>query len=166
MLEHHFTALQKDAVIGAFYFPELHRSEALQADLSFWQEQLPTDSAKPCPAVERYLASLEYYRTSWPMGLVAHHYTRYLGDLSGGQMIGGIIAKNFRLPGPDGLRFYQFTQVTDPAAFKSRYRELLNQLPIKPPAKARVASVVQEVFQLNLEVFTDLSQRWLAADGK
>lgn len=162
-MEKHFTALQSDAVLGAFYLPELHRAEALQADLDFWREQLPAASATPYPAVDRYAASLDHYRASWPVGLVAHHYTRYLGDLSGGQMLGGVIAKNFHLSGSDGLRFYQFAQVADPGAFKTRYRELLNQLPLEPQDQARLVGVVQEVFQLNIGVFTDLSQRWLSA---
>ncbi|TXT09105.1 hypothetical protein VHUM_02579 [Vanrija humicola] len=45
--------------------------------------------------------------------LLAHAYVRYLGDLSGGQVIGARLRKAYGLPGLDGRRFYYFDLHSD-----------------------------------------------------
>ena len=53
----------------------------------------------------------------WAGGFVAHHYTRYLGDLSGGQAIGRLMKRHFGFE-TNGILFYLFDQIADPKAFK------------------------------------------------
>lgn len=48
--------------------------------------------------------------------LLAHAYVRYLGDLSGGQIIGARLRKAYGLPGLDGRRFYYFAMGGDASA--------------------------------------------------
>ena len=56
--------------------------------------------------------------------LIAHAYARYLGDLSGGQILRRLLAKS---PGllPEQLTFYDFPRFPDLAALKSGYRDAL-----------------------------------------
>ncbi|KAL1407524.1 hypothetical protein Q8F55_006957 [Vanrija albida] len=48
--------------------------------------------------------------------LLAHAYVRYLGDLSGGQVIGARLRKAYGLSGLDGRRFYYFDIHNDKSA--------------------------------------------------
>lgn len=48
--------------------------------------------------------------------LLAHAYVRYLGDLSGGQVIGARLRKAYGLNGLDGRRFYYFDLLNDKSA--------------------------------------------------
>ena len=59
--------------------------------------------------------------------LVAHHYTRYLGDLSGGQAIGRILDRTFELDG-QGVAFYDFPEIEKPKLYKDGYRARLDAL--------------------------------------
>ncbi|MET0721398.1 MAG: biliverdin-producing heme oxygenase [Tardiphaga sp.] len=58
--------------------------------------------------------------------LIAHAYTRYLGDLSGGQILKRLLAKRPGLQ-PDELSFYDFPAHADLAALKTDYRAALDQ---------------------------------------
>src|ERR687889_777056 len=76
------------------------------------------------PATEAYRDRLRQVAFDRPSAFIAHHYTRYLGDLSGGQYLGPAIARAYGLDG-DGHRFFVFDGVRPPA-FRTRYRELLD----------------------------------------
>ena len=49
---------------------------------------------------------------------IAHHYTRYLGDLSGGQSIAKRVADHYGAT-PDQLSFYRFDAIDRPARSRS-----------------------------------------------
>ncbi|WP_328996533.1 biliverdin-producing heme oxygenase [Kribbella sp. NBC_01245] len=147
-------------VAGVFVFPELYRTPALTADLKF----LHGTGAKHeslTPATERYVARLAEL-TDWPGGFVAHHYVRYLGDLSGGQAIGRSVAQQYGLTnGGDGLRFYDFDKVASPKLFKDRYRELLNEADWDEADQTRILGEIDLAFRFNLELLIDLADEVL-----
>jgi heme oxygenase len=60
------------------------------------------------------------------MRLIAHAYTRYLGDLSGGQILQRLLARSLDLK-PNELTFYDFPQYSELAALKTDYRSALDQ---------------------------------------
>ena len=79
--------------------PELIRLPALPADLAFlvgpdWRRRIAA-----LPATAAYCARLREVAFDRPSAFVAHHYTRYLGDLSGGQYLGPAIAQAYGLDG-------------------------------------------------------------------
>ncbi|MGK5643630.1 biliverdin-producing heme oxygenase, partial [Streptomyces sp. URMC 126] len=78
-----------------------------------------------------------------------HHYTRYLGDLSGGQIIRGKAEKawGFARKG-DGVRFYVFEGIDNPAAFKREYRAALDAVPVDDLEKQRIAEECRRAFAL------------------
>ncbi len=90
---------------------------------------------------------------------MAHHYTRYLGDLSGGQIIRGTAEKTwgFERKG-DGVRFYVFEQISNPAAFKREYRELLDAVNADDLEKQRIVDECKRAFALNTAVFRELGE--------
>jgi heme oxygenase len=156
-LEDGAARLAGDPVAGPFLRPELARVAALERDLGHllgagWRRR-----ATALPATVRYAARVTDLAASWPAGYVAHHYTRYLGDLSGGQVIRGIAERTWGFPRKgDGVRFYVFESIGNPAAFKREYRALLDGLAVGEPEKRRVVEECRHAFALNTALFADL----------
>jgi len=106
-------------LVGPIVRPELERAGAIEADLKFLAVEL---SALPVlPAAANYVQAID--RASGGDGgrLIAHAYARYLGDLSGGQIVKQLLARSLALSSP-ALSFYEFPAIADIAAFKSEYR--------------------------------------------
>lgn len=156
VLEQAADRLRGDLVAGPFDHPELRRREALEADLAYFLGPGWVGRIEPNDATRRYRARLGEVCFDWPAGFVAHHYTRYLGDLSGGQYIGRQVARTFGLDGDDGVRFYRFAG--KPKGYKDRYRTLLDAAPWGEAERLRVIDEVKIAYRLNAEVTTDLGR--------
>ncbi|MFJ1454999.1 heme oxygenase (biliverdin-producing) [Nocardia sp. N2S4-5] len=157
-LEAHWGDLADDPVAGPFVRPELARLAHLEADLAHLGGESWRGDLDPLPATADYAARIEDCARTWPAGYVAHHYTRYLGDLSGGQVIRGTAEKLWHLPKRgDGVRFYVFDQIPNPAAFKREYRVLLDQLAVDDLEKQRVLGECQRAFAFNTALFQELA---------
>ena len=149
-------AMRDDPIAAPFITEKLTRLPALEADLAYligddWRSRIT-----PLPTTERYVARIEEVASTWPGGFVAHHYTRYLGDLSGGQFIGKIMARQFEL-GSNDIGFYVFDEIADPAAFKDVYREQLDAAPWDAVEAERVIDEVLLAYQFNTDLFVDLA---------
>jgi len=146
-----------------FISDQLTRMPALEADLAFllgddWREQIT-----PLPTTERYVARIrEVEAEGWAGGFVAHHYTRYLGDLSGGQAIGRLMKRHFGFE-TNGILFYLFDQIADPKAFKDTYRAQLDAAGWDDVERERVIDEVVLAYRFNTELFEDLSAAKAAA---
>ncbi|NSC21412.1 biliverdin-producing heme oxygenase [Streptomyces albus subsp. chlorinus] len=151
--------LAGDPVAGPFVRAELFRLPALKRDLTHLHGGSTTwrRTAVPLPATAAYADRVTRLAHEWPGGYVAHHYTRYLGDLSGGQVIRGTAEKTwgFARKG-DGVRFYVFDAIDNPAAFKREYRALLDALPCDDLEKHRIVEECKRAFALNTAVFQEL----------
>ena len=162
-LERAGRALAGDPVVGPFVDPALHRTPALERDLRHLRGDGWRDGLKPLPATEVYAARLREVAADWPNGFLAHHYTRYLGDLSGGQIIRGIAERTwgFARKG-DGVRFYVFDAVGNPAAFKRGYRVRLDAAgeAVGEIEQRRIAEESRYAFRLNTGLFHDLGGRF------
>ncbi|MGD3105140.1 heme oxygenase (biliverdin-producing) [Streptomyces sp. YGL11-2] len=154
-------ALGADPVAGPFIRPELARTTELERDLAHLGGPSWRTGLTPLPATAAYADRIAVCARDWPAGYVAHHYTRYLGDLSGGQIIRGTAEKTwgFARKG-DGVRFYVFEEIANPAAFKREYRELLDALPVDDLEKQRVVDECRRAFALNSAVFRELGEQF------
>ncbi|MER6311257.1 biliverdin-producing heme oxygenase [Streptomyces sp. NPDC001739] len=154
-------ALAGDPVAGPFLRPELARTPELERDLAHLGGPDWRTGLRPLPATAAYAARITECARTWPAGYVAHHYTRYLGDLSGGQLIRGTAEKTwgFARKG-DGVRFYVFEGIANPAAFKRSYRALLDALPVDEVEKQRVVEECRRAFRLNSAVFQALGEEF------
>ncbi|MFD4586780.1 heme oxygenase (biliverdin-producing) [Streptomyces sp. NPDC058434] len=154
-------ALEGDPVAGPFIRPELFRTAELERDLAHLRGPGWRDGLLPLPATAAYAARVEECARTWPAGYVAHHYTRYLGDLSGGQIIRDKAERTwgFARKG-DGVRFYVFEQITNPAAFKRGYRELLDAVNADDLEKQRIIDECKRAFGFNGAVFRELGQEF------
>lgn len=142
-------------VAGGFVTDDLTRLPALRADLRAlvgpaWREHLVA-----LPATARYVDRLQEVAFSWPAGFVAHHYLRYLGDLSGGQVLRTLLGRTYGL-GPEQLAFYTFPAIGKPRAFKDAYRARLDATGWSAAEQDRVVAEVRTGYALNRAVFDDL----------
>ncbi|MEU6769416.1 biliverdin-producing heme oxygenase [Streptomyces sp. NPDC046853] len=163
-LEEGADALRDDPVAGPFIRPELLRVAELERDLAHLRGAGWKSWAAPLPATAAYAARVAECAQEWPGGYVAHHYTRYLGDLSGGQIIRGKAEQTwgFARKG-DGVRFYVFEGISNPAAFKRGYRELLDGLGEVVPdelERQRIVDECKRAFALNTQVFRELGNEF------
>lgn len=143
-------ALAGHPAVDAVLDPALERSSAILDDVAHWGTG---DAATP--ATDAYVARIETTRDH-PARFVAHHYTRYLGDLSGGRAIGRVLGRSFDLD-HDGLAFYAFDDVPKPKPYKDTYRERLDALDLTTQERLDVLAEVRLVFGLNEALFAELS---------
>jgi heme oxygenase (biliverdin-producing, ferredoxin) len=140
---------RNDAVIAAVYDPALERLPAIDADLYCWSDGSPRPIYSP--AAESYRRRLESMDNG--PALLAHHYTRYLGDLSGGQAIARTLERIFNLGGI-GLAFYAFPM--QPKGYKDGYRARLDTLTLQTEQVEILLSEVKFAFRLNQALLDEL----------
>lgn len=135
-------------VLQPLIVPALWRQAALREDIHALarRQPLPRTASEPARAYGERLRALAEEQ---PELLVAHAYTRYLGDLSGGQILGRIVARTLGLSDEDGLRFYAFPELADRAAFKCEYRARLDSLPVDEQLAQRIVDEAITAFELN-----------------
>jgi heme oxygenase (biliverdin-producing, ferredoxin) len=155
------------------YHQALQRTESLKEDLDYWfgtkeavsmiQYEFTTsnddDHQFISPATMDYIRRIEYCAQHNPYLLLAHSYTRYLGDLSGGKILARVARKALQLSSTDGLAFYDFTTtIPNTKQFKDEYRMALDQL--NPPLNhEQIQLLVAEAniaFVLNMRIFEEL----------
>ncbi|MET3962944.1 heme oxygenase [Marmoricola sp. OAE513] len=145
--------LADDPIVAAVHDPVLERLESIDADMDHWSAGHPPVISSP--AADAYVARLED-SASWGGLYLAHHYTRYLGDLSGGQAFGAVLKREFDL-GDVGASFYKFTEIPKPKPYKDAYRARMDGLGLDAGQIARVVDEVKVAFNLNQALFAELS---------
>lgn len=136
------------------YFPhELHRRDALARDLEFFYGEDWEDQISISPATQRYVDRIHQIGHEQPALLVAHAYTRYMGDLSGGQVLRKVAQRAMKLPPTgEGLNFYEFDGIHSAKAFKQLYRSRMNELELDTHTKEKIVEEAILAFQFNVEV--------------
>lgn len=146
VMEERLRAGADDPVLGKVVFPDLYRAEALRADLA-------TLGGQDVPLTDETRALVERVRTVTPTQLVAHAYTRYLGDLSGGQTIGAAVVKRY---GVEPLAFFDFSEIADPDACKDLYRARLDALPLDSDGVDELVTEAIRAFDMNRALMTSV----------
>uniref|UniRef100_B8HL70 heme oxygenase (biliverdin-producing) n=1 Tax=Cyanothece sp. (strain PCC 7425 / ATCC 29141) TaxID=395961 RepID=B8HL70_CYAP4 len=152
-------------IISRIYFPELNRKSALEQDLYYyfgpnWREQV-----SPSSATQEYVARIREVSNTAPELFVAHSYTRYLGDLSGGQILKKIAQTAMNLSDGEGTCFYEFQAIADEKAFKNKYRQAMNDLPVDEATCDRIVDEANDAFKLNMKMFQELEGNLIKAIG-
>ena len=148
--------MKDDADAAAFITPQLTRLPALEADLLFLLGDDWRSIIAPLPTTARYVDRIETVAATWSGGFIAHHYTRYLGDLSGGQIIRTLMQRQFGFE-TNGVGFYLFDQIAKPKEFKDTYREQLDAVTWSDEERERVIDEVMIAYRFNTELFVDLA---------
>jgi heme oxygenase len=135
----------------------------------------------PTPATQRYVNRIrEIINSSSPSStdssndklylFVAHQYTRYLGDLFGGQMMGKMAVSSLDLPlivtktgdgktsgsSAWGVQFYTFDGIPNANQYITNWYERLNSLDLSDEQKQEIVDEANLVFDLNIELLQEL----------
>jgi len=154
--------MKNDAVAAAFISPKLTRLPAIEEDLRFLIGEAWRDQITPLPTTERYVKRINEVAATWNGGFIAHHYTRYLGDLSGGQIIRTLMQRQFGFE-TNGVGFYLFGDIAKPKEFKETYRTQLDAVDWDDAERDRVIDEVLVAYRFNTELFLDLADAKAAA---
>lgn len=147
--------------LGGFIDPKLNRVAALEQDLAFhfgadFEAMLGDGRIAVVPATHAYVERLTTAGDDSVELLLAHHYVRYMGDLSGGQIIQRMVQRHYGIA-DEGLNFYAFTEIPKPKPYKDAYRERLNGTVFTPEQTAAILEFASESFEMNRAVFVDLA---------
>ena len=151
-LEEQVEKFKDDPFIAPIAFDELKRVPALEKDCEFYWGKGWKSIITPTDACKNYVKRVKKINAKF---LVGHHYTRYLGDLSGGQILKNIANKSMNLNG-EGLAFYEFEGISNPGNFKNRYRTALDNLPITWSDGELIINEANYAFKLNMDVFDEI----------
>jgi heme oxygenase (biliverdin-producing, ferredoxin) len=138
--------------------PQIYRTESIIADLvdlagAGWADSIPL-----LPSGERYASRIDW-AAAGPM-LIAHCYTRYLGDLNGGLLLGRRLVQIFG-PNFHALAFSRFPEIQNLQAFRVAYQQNLDRA---GSFLADAGSVVEEAavaFELNIQVSVEVQEHRL-----
>ncbi|WP_114422290.1 heme oxygenase (biliverdin-producing) [Nocardioides houyundeii] len=155
-LEETGRALAADPLVSRLHDPVLDRLGAIDADLAAWSTGAEAEQACEGRAAVEYAERIRW-TLDHPVRYVAHHYTRYLGDLSGGQAIGRILDRDFARDG-HGLALYRFESIPKIKTYKDVYRARLDGLDLAPAQQAEAVAEVQQAFSHNQSVFAELAR--------
>jgi len=154
------------AILSKLYFPELNRKQSLEQDLYFYYGQNWKEEVQPSEAAKAYVARIREVSNTQPELLIAHLYTRYLGDLSGGQILKGIAQKAMNLQDGQGTQFYEFNDIPDEKAFKANYRQQMDSVDIDQDMATRIVNEANDAFGMNMKMFNELEGNLIKAIGQ
>jgi heme oxygenase len=144
------------AAITAIHRMGLDRCSQLATDLIDlhgldWRDELPL-----VPATLDYVERLRQIDCDEPELLVAHAYVRYLGDLSGGQMLKVIVARSFKLDAGKGTGFYDFGAPDEVARLSRDFRAGLAAVPVHGASIDRLVAEARWAFDQHVLLFREL----------
>ena len=143
--------------IGLIYFPELNRKESLEKDLEYYYGCNWKNLVQPSEITRMYVERIHNIGKHQPELLISHAYTRYMGDLSGGQILKNIAKKAMNLTADQGTEFYVFRKIVNEKDFKNMYRNALDLIPITDDQVNLVISEANVAFSLNMKMFQELN---------
>ncbi len=158
-------SLKEHPVMGKMYFPELDRRASLESDLQFYYGSNWKNEIAASKATQAYVAQIRKVAVEDPEKMIAHLYTRYIGDLSGGQILKKIAVNAMNLNEGEGTSFYEFAQIPDEKAFKNMYRSTLDSLPVSDEKGDAIVLEANDAFHHNMEMFQELEGNLIKAIG-
>ena len=135
---------------------KLFRTAFIQRDLRYFYGPMWRELQVPTEACNTYCYRINEVAEKDPYLLIAHHYTRYIGDLSGGKILKGIAEKALNPPKGEGLHFYNFPMIEDAKAFKTDYRAILDGLELNEQQINALITEANYAFRLNMYMFEQL----------
>lgn len=144
-----------DPITAPFLHRGLDRRSAIENDLRAF-EAAGSPRIAPGPAALSYADAIRATGSA-PERYLAHHYLRYLGDLSGGQAIAALIKRHYGVA-DDAVSMYRFTELPRPKVFKDSYHQLLDTAPLTAEKQEALIDEAQRGFDLNAQMFAELAQ--------
>ncbi len=159
-LEAELTRHKDHPVLSSLYTPDLWREGTLETDLAYYYGTDWRNQALPSDACKKYVSHIQSISNTTPELLAAHAYTRYMGDLSGGQILKKIAKQAMGLKDEDGTAFYEFPTIKNHGEYKKKYRAALDTLPVDAATQDKIVDEANFAFHLNMEMFQELKGNW------
>jgi heme oxygenase len=153
-LEPAVAAMRSRGRLTDLFDPRLDRLPAIDHDLAALAGSPGVPAVAPLAATRTYTDRIRRVAKSEPR-LLAHHYVRYLGDLSGGQIIATLMRKHYGVA-DDALTFYAFEGLSSKGGFKTRYRRHLDEVLADPAFYAEMLDETRRAYEANRRVFAQL----------
>ena len=145
----------RSPLVAPVRMPALYRTSALAADLECLQgngwQRLPLMAA-----MGTYVARIAELSGAHSPLLAAHAYVRYMGDLSGGQILRRVVRRALSLDDAGGTAFYVFTG-DEVEKTKEKFRVALDSLPVDDDLAQRIVAEARAAFSLHIRVFEELA---------
>ena len=113
--------------------------------------------AAATPATGTYVDRLAALPQDAPERYFAHHYLRYLGDLSGGQVIGRLAVRHYSTCPRRSLRTWRFEGIEKHKPYKDQYRAALDAAPLTEAQRDAFVDEARAGFILAKELFDSLA---------
>lgn len=157
-LEEALDANAEHPLIESLHFPdELERAETLKLDAEYYLGSNWQQETLPSKVTREYVQRLQQLKKEAPELLIPHAYTRYLGDLSGGQLLKKAAIRGMKLPADgSGVHFYNFRRIPDTMVFKNMYRARMDSLHADSATADRMVEEANYAFFLNTRIFQEL----------
>jgi heme oxygenase (biliverdin-producing, ferredoxin) len=165
-MEEEMERLQAHPIISKIYFQQLNRKKTLEQDLVYYYGANWRELVTPSLATKDYVQRIREVAATQPELLIAHSYTRYIGDLSGGQILKKIAQRGMNLAEGQGTAFYEFKDISDEKAFKANYRQALDELPIDEATADQIVDEANATFGMNMKLFQELEGNLIKAVGR
>ena len=146
----------EDPMVQAIKSEDLERKEAIERDLEYYYGADWKEKQIPSEACNTYCHRINEIAEKDPYLLVAHHYTRYIGDLSGGKILKEITARVLKPPAGKGLDFYEFPSIPNAKLFKQNYRAVLDNLGVDSSQENALITEANYAFRLNMYMFDEI----------
>jgi heme oxygenase len=147
---------KNNTLIKPIYFPQLNRKQSLEKDLEYYYGVNWSTSVEISEATQAYVDRIKTISQQKPELLISHAYTRYLGDLSGGQLLKKIAQRALNLSGGKGLAFYEFEEIQDEQEFKQAYKKALDSLALDTFLADQIVAEANVSFTMNMKMFQEL----------
>lgn len=141
-----------DASVAVFDHRALDREARVRADLV----ELSGPDWQPSTAGLAYANAILDSAVS-PHRLLAHHYTRYLGDMAGGQAIAALVHRKYGVP-RSALTYLDFSALGDTHHYRKQYRTLLDLMPWSPIEQAEFIASASSAYDLSGALFDALAE--------
>jgi heme oxygenase len=151
--------VRHDPIAGPFAAMDLTRwREAIESDLhqlhgEDWDSRLPL-----LAETHAYAQRVRRVAGTSAGAFVAHHYTRYLGDLSGAIATSASGGQQARQQSPPGRRFKTPHAIAQPEERKRGYRLLLDTAPWSALDKQLIIGEALHAHRLNAALLTAVSR--------
>eukprot|EP00794_Sanderia_malayensis_P008899 gene8899-9850_t len=147
-------------VFKQIHCPEdLAKVDLIKKDLEYYFGEDWEDKISISEATQNYVDRLHEVAEIDPFLLVAHHYIRYVGDLSGAQVVKKVAIKTYKLPeSGDGVRYYEFKNIANFMKYKDEYRAKLDAMKVGCKNADRLVEEATMAYNLNVHLFQELDQ--------
>ena len=146
----------EDPMVQAIRSENLERKDSIEKDLEYYYGPEWRDKQIPSEACNTYCHRINEVAEKDPYLLIAHHYTRYIGDLSGGKILKEIAARVLKPPVGKGLDFYEFPSIPNAKEFKNNYRAVLDNLDCDEQQINALITEANYAFRLNMYMFEEI----------